>query len=190
MTADARLIQIVDAAVAEAMQRGDGHIECRAGCSHCCFGPFAITDLDGARLRRGLNSLPPEPSRRVVERAREAAALMGGDLADETQFSNLPCPVLDLETNRCLLHEFRPIACRLHGPAMRVDGVELQHCRLNYTQLDAAKIRTLRVEVDPAGWQETAVEQHLAEGGIIARTYIAFAILKGAATHQGISSAD
>lgn len=189
MRADAELIQIVDAAVAEARRRSAGHLACRRGCLDCCIGPFAITALDALRLRRGLDELRAKDADRAARlelRAAEAAAALGDDLvlrqgdeAAEDAFheahGSLPCPVLDLETGACELYEHRPIACRLHGPAMRVDGVDLRHCRLNYVGLSDEAVDGLRVLVDPGVGAARAVAEGESVGVVSHRTYVAFA---------------
>ena len=48
------LIQIVEAAVADAYRRGGSHLLCHPGCSQCCIGVFPIAHEDGARLHEGL----------------------------------------------------------------------------------------------------------------------------------------
>lgn len=164
MASDAELVQIVDAAVAEATRLAGNALACRRGCTHCCVGPFAVTVRDLERLREGF---AVAGDARMATRFREAREAMregfpgdwesGGvtnlDAADlfDLQHPWLPCPVLDLETGACGLHEWRPVACRLHGPALRVDGVALRHCRLNYVGLGAEEVEAMRVElVSPA----------------------------------------
>lgn len=162
--------------MAEAHRRGADWIVCHRGCFHCCIGPFEITGLDAWRLREGWLGLEPERARRIAERAAEARAVLGSfpHFRDE-DFPNLPCPVLDLESGVCELYEHRPIACRLHGPAVRVDGVDLRHCRLNYAGVAAEQVETCRVTLDPAGAEDRAVAEFEVGGGLSGRTYIAFA---------------
>jgi len=154
---DAELVQIVDAAVAEAALRAGTLLTCRRGCTHCCIGPFAVTERDLHRLREGLKRATPYHQARLRERSAEAREAMregfpgdweagllaGQNEADAFDLHHpwLPCPVLDLETGACSLHEWRPIACRLHGPALRLNGHDLQPCRLNYTDVDPSKYR-------------------------------------------------
>ena len=79
MAQDRDLIQIVDAAIAEAARKSGAWLVCRAGCAQCCMGPFPITQLDAARLRAGLAELErrdPERAARVRRRAEEARARM------------------------------------------------------------------------------------------------------------------
>ena len=57
MSGDQALIQIVDAALAEAARKSGPWLVCRPGCTGCCMGPFPITQLDARRLREGLAEL-------------------------------------------------------------------------------------------------------------------------------------
>ena len=154
---DAELVRIVDAAVAEAARRGGALLSCKIGCTHCCVGPFAVTERDLERLSTGLAELDDAASERLAQRSLEAreamrdgfpgdwetgrvASLEAADAFD-TRHAWLPCPVLDLETGACTLHEWRPVACRLHGPALTMNGFALRHCRLNYVGADAEAYR-------------------------------------------------
>src|SRR5215467_6956885 len=72
---DQKLIQIVDAALADATRGSGEWLVCRPGCTQCCIGVFAINQLDALRLRRGLEQLKkrdPERAAAVVQRARES----------------------------------------------------------------------------------------------------------------------
>jgi Fe-S-cluster containining protein len=169
MSTDGELVQIVDAAVAEAAQSAGDLLTCRSGCTHCCIGPFAVTERDLDRLRVGYKISPPELRERIALRSAEARSalreafpgdwnsgrVVTQDAADtfDSLHPWLPCPILDLETGACTLHAWRPIACRLHGPALRINGLDVQPCRLNYEGADAADYRvsftTPEVEASP-----------------------------------------
>src|SRR5689334_6777248 len=72
---DKDLIQIMDAALADAAKRAGKWLVCRPGCTQCCIGPFPISQLDAARLRHGLMLLQesdPQRAARVRARTREA----------------------------------------------------------------------------------------------------------------------
>ncbi len=171
------LVQIIDRAVAEAVALAGDQIVCRRGCTHCCIGPFAVTVLDLERLRTGMEEVGAEVRERLRERSREAREIMkpgfpgdwetgmvvGQEEADQFDLRHpwLPCPVLDLETGSCSLHQWRPVACRLHGPALVMNGQHLQHCRLNYTAVPASNLAISFVTPDT--------------GGISPLTYIAWA---------------
>ena len=69
MPDDQALLQIVDAALAEAARKSGAWLVCRPGCTECCLGPFPITQLDARRLREGLAEL----ERRDRQRGQEVA---------------------------------------------------------------------------------------------------------------------
>ena len=54
---DTKLVQIMDAAFAEAARRSGDWLVCRPGCTQCCHGAFAINALDVLRLRTGMQTL-------------------------------------------------------------------------------------------------------------------------------------
>lgn len=157
MPTDGELVQLVDAATAEAFRRAGPLVTCKRGCTHCCIGPFPVTQRDLERLANGWRSLALAEQERIAKRASEARQTLKegfpGDWdsgiirsaaeADVFDLSHpwLPCPVLDLESGTCELHAHRPIACRLHGPAIRLNGFPLQPCRLNYEGAEADAYR-------------------------------------------------
>ena len=139
LSGDRELVQIVDAALADSARRSAAWLACRPGCSQCCMGVFAITQLDAVRLQEGLAELEqhdPKRAKRVRRRARAAVrrlrAGFPGDAstgilaesgADFEDFANdEPCPVLDPETGTCDLYAARPMTCRVFGPPVRSAG--------------------------------------------------------------------
>jgi Fe-S-cluster containining protein len=75
-TGPGALIQIVDAAVADAYHRGGNHLLCKPGCSQCCIGVFPIAHQDAARLREGLAALEQtDPAKAARIRTRAADSL-------------------------------------------------------------------------------------------------------------------
>ena len=54
---DSQLVQIMDAALADAAKRAGAWLACRPGCTQCCHGAFAINALDVERLQVGVNAL-------------------------------------------------------------------------------------------------------------------------------------
>src|ERR1700676_3383397 len=77
---DAQLVQIVDAAFADAAPRSGKHLVCHPGCTQCCHGAFAISPLDALRLRSGMTEFTtadPLRASAVVERTRAYLAEFG-----------------------------------------------------------------------------------------------------------------
>ncbi len=115
---DGKLIQIVDAALADAARRSREWLVCRPGCTQCCVGVFAINQLDAVRLQQGLIRLEktdPQRARRIRERAGASVKRLSPDFPGDVQTGVLdespeaeegfaefandePCPVLDPET--------------------------------------------------------------------------------------------
>jgi Fe-S-cluster containining protein len=174
---DQELIQIVDAAMAEAARLSGAWLVCRPGCAECCLGPFPITQLDARRLREGLARLErrdPARAARVRQRSRESLAQMADFPGDRTtgildedeeaeeRFAALPeegyCPALDPGTLTCDLYESRPITCRIFGPAVRNGGDVLGVCELNYRGATDEEIAACQVQVDPDGLEDELLD--------------------------------
>ena len=163
---DAALIQIVDAALAEAARKAGPWLACRLGCTECCMGPFAITPSDAERLRNGLAELDAcDPMRAASVRHRGRAYRRRlehdypGDtlarvLAEEGAADQEPCPALDPDTGACDLYAARPIACRTFGPPIRFAGEDLGVCELCFQGASDEQIAACAVEISgiqPAG---------------------------------------
>jgi Fe-S-cluster containining protein len=139
MADDRELIQIVDAALAEAARLAGPWLACRPGCFECCIGPFPISALDAGRLREGLAGLSShDPARAARIRTR---ALAYGSGEDE------PCPVLDPDAGTCDLYDARPLTCRTFGPAIRGPG-GIGVCELCFVGATEEEIAACAIELD------------------------------------------
>ena len=136
---DQKLVQIVDAALTDAARKSGEWLVCRPGCTQCCIGAFAISQLDAERLRQGMRQLEasdPERALRIRQRVRASVQRLSRDFPGDsktgilaaydsamacfTDFANdEPCPVLDPATGRCDLYSARPMTCRTFGPPVR-----------------------------------------------------------------------
>ena len=191
VTSDRELVQIVDAAMAEAVRLSGPWVVCRPGCAECCIGPFPITALDAWRLKQGMAELDrqdPLRAERVRQRARQAIERLAdypGDLTTgildddeeaEDRFAALPdeayCPALDPQSLTCDVYRSRPLTCRIFGPAVRSAGGEvLGVCELNYQGASDEQIAACQVVVDPDGLEDALLE------GRKEQTIVAFALL-------------
>ena len=176
---DNELIQIVDAAVAEAARRSGAWLVCRLGCTQCCIGPFPINQLDARRLRRGLAELAVRDfarADRVKERARQSVARMTAEFPgdhttgllstteeDQERFSHFaddePCPALDPETGACDLYAARPITCRTFGPPVRFGSDSVGVCELCYEGASDAEIAACEVEIERGDLEARLLEE-------------------------------
>jgi len=197
---DQELIQIVNAALADAVQKSGKWLACKPGCSQCCHGVFAINQLDAIRLRQGLAELEaqePERAARLRQRALETVARLSEDYPgdpvsgmldeDDTDeaakrwddFGNAePCPVLDPATGTCELYESRPVTCRAFGPALKSDG-DLGHCELCFVGATEEEVIAAEMHPDPDNLEAVLVEELRKTTGACGETIIAFALARG-----------
>ncbi len=173
MPSDDSLIQIVDAALAEAARRSGPWLVCRPGCAQCCGGEFPITQLDAERLRSGLAELETHDSARaagVRRRAREAMARPGPMADDE------PCAALDPETGTCDLYAARPITCRTFGPPVRCESGDLGVCELCFEGASEPEIAACEVEFDPQDLEPELLRELEERTGLRGETTVAAAL--------------
>jgi len=192
---DRRLIQIVDAALADTAKKSGDWLVCRPGCTQCCIGVFPINQLDALRLRRGFKDLErsaPERAAAVQARARDAVARLAGefpgdpitgilDEGDEaeqrfSEFANdEPCPALDPATGNCELYESRPMTCRVFGPPVESeDGLGV--CELCYNGTSEEEIAACEMKPDPDNLEADLLEKVESNTGVSGNTIIAYCL--------------
>ncbi len=191
---DQKLVQIIDAALADTARRSGEWLVCKLGCTQCCVGVFAINQLDVLRLQHGLAELEakdPARATRVKERARDSVARLQSRFPGDPQtgildqsdaaaerFENFandePCPALDPVTGGCDLYASRPMTCRVFGPPVRSEE-GLGVCELCYHGATVEQIAACEMPVDPDGLEEELVKE-LEDSGSYGQTIIAFAL--------------
>ncbi|HZS96176.1 MAG TPA: YkgJ family cysteine cluster protein [Terriglobales bacterium] len=189
------MVQIVDAALADATRRSGPWLVCRPGCTQCCVGVFPINQLDATRLKSGLAELEkrdPARAAAVHARSREAATRLRADIpgdprsgilaeddASQARFEEFAndetCPVLDPSTGMCDLYESRPMTCRTFGPPVQSeDGLGV--CELCYHGASDEEIAACEMEVDPNDLEGNLLKKFEARTGVRGQTIIAFAL--------------
>jgi Fe-S-cluster containining protein len=192
------LIQILDAALASAVERSGEHLACRSGCSQCCYGVFEISGLDAARLREGLKVAAVEVRERVLARVEAARGKLGpfypGDLGtgvltgseDEVELFEEwahaeACPVLDPGTQTCDLYAHRPVLCRTFGPPIANDAEDpeagLAICELCFTEATDEEIAAAAMDSGFRGEQERMEREFESAHEHGGATFVAFAFL-------------
>jgi len=194
---DSELVQMMDAALAEAARRAGPWLVCRPGCTQCCHGAFAINALDAARLVAGMAELRAEQPALAAELAQRARAWLAAHQADfpgavetgllgETDeererfeaFANeAACPALDPASGRCDVYAWRPMTCRVFGPPVRAageDGAEgLGHCELCFVGAAPEQVAACEMPV-PHEREAELLARMPAQG----ETVVAFALLR------------
>jgi Fe-S-cluster containining protein len=192
---DKALIQIVDAALADAARRSGEWLACRPGCTQCCVGVFAISQLDAVRLQHGLievQKMDPQRAARIRERARGSIRRISADFPGDAKTGVLDegpeaeerfaefgndevCPVLDPETGLCELYAARPMTCRTFGPPGRTEG-GLGVCELCFHGATDEQIAACEMVADPDDLESKLLEEIEKAKGPRGRTIVAFSV--------------
>jgi Fe-S-cluster containining protein len=193
---DHALIQIVDAALADATRRSGEWLLCRPGCTQCCVGVFPINQLDALRLGRGLAELELKDlprAERVRARARESVSRLSegfpgdpwtgilhdhenGTVGRFADFANNEvCPALDPETGTCDLYASRPMTCRVFGPPLQSEG-GLGVCELCFQGATSEQIAACEMRPDPDDLESILLEEIEKSSGLRGSTIVAFCI--------------
>jgi len=191
---DSKLLEIMDAALADAARRAGPWLACGPGCTQCCHGAFSINALDADRLQSGMQSLSisdPQAAQAIGLRAQAWLAeyapdfpgdrdtgILGASEADQSRFEDFandaPCPALNPQTGLCDIYAFRPMTCRVFGPPVRVaDGNALGCCELCFVGATEDQIAACEM---PLPHQRE--EELLAEMNDSSETIVAFALLR------------
>jgi Fe-S-cluster containining protein len=194
---DQKLVQIVDAALADAARKSGEWLVCRKGCTQCCYGPFAISQLDAWRLQTGLNELKssdPKRAKRVRKRAQQSVkrlsanfpgnpqtGILSEDEDAEAAFAEFandePCPALDPATGACDLYDARPMTCRTFGPPVRSGPEEgLAVCELCFQGATDEQIAGCEMQPDPDNLEEKLIAQVEKQTGKRGNTIVAFCL--------------
>lgn len=136
---------------------------CREGCSGCCRGLFDITLLDAFLLQQGFKTLSPSMRGDVLGRVDSRLSQLQQQWPEfqspfilnrlpHDQWLNMPendltaCPLLGVD-GRCMVYDYRPLTCRLHGLPQVDLTTELfcdSYCTLNFVDCDPLELVALR----------------------------------------------
>lgn len=182
------------AALADASLRSGEWLKCAPGCTQCCVGVFAISQLDVARLRTGMVELDendPKRAVRVRSRARQswkrlkqdfpgdnATGLLDESPEGEARFNDFandePCPALDPATGLCDLYPARPMTCRIFGPPVRTEE-GLGVCELCFNGASSEEIKACEMQV-PSELEARLTKQVEEQSGAKGQTIVAWCL--------------
>lgn len=189
---DSQLVQIIDAASADAVRRSGPWLHCRLGCTQCCIGIFSITQLDAERLRDGLAALErksPERAATIRRRAAESVTRLTPNFPGNANTGELdesdpryegfandePCPALNPVTGACELYDARPVICRTFGPPIRsADGIGV--CELNFDGASEAEILAAELDMSWSGLETALNTEVEVRSGRSGATTVAWAL--------------
>lgn len=175
------LLRKVDRWFAACTGRHPSAISCRTGCSECCCALFDITLLDAWYLKHGFDRLDAATKADVLVQAQErllslqrfwpdfdAPYLLNYRPEEEWKIlmpddDETPCPLLGAD-GRCLVYDYRPMTCRLHGlPLVDISGEVLhdEWCTLNFTGSNPLELKDLRWEFNVLFREELLIFREL-----------------------------
>lgn len=158
-----RLLQRIDSWFEECCNSYGKEIVCTKGCSACCRGLFEISLLDARLLQEGFKKLPEDVRssclNKAISRRNDLSSLWPDfshpyilnklphdDWQEMPEDDMTPCPLLGPD-GRCLVYEYRPMTCRLHGLPNIDDSGEVfadTRCTLNFKETDPLALDGLR----------------------------------------------
>ncbi|MDQ0351978.1 Fe-S-cluster containining protein [Alkalibacillus filiformis] len=117
--------------VSNEMKRMDDHMgmtpTCQMGCAFCCYFPIIITRLEAKMIIHSIESMSEERKNDVKthlktyfeqneEKVEHCTSLdfQSEDIKFDYMKAQLPCPLLNTETNTCMAYESRPLPCRTY----------------------------------------------------------------------------
>ena len=151
-------------------------IQCRPGCSECCYQLFQITEIEAAVISEGVRSLEPAARERLQQRARiylEERRRLVEARGEPEAWGNLPppgsrlaCPAL--EDGLCRIYEWRPLICRKFGmPLYYPDKPgRVFACELNFRngeEIADSQLVTIQTGIH-GRWTELQTEYNLRGG--------------------------
>ncbi|BCR03300.1 hypothetical protein DESUT3_03690 [Desulfuromonas versatilis] len=177
------LLEKVDDWFRRSQAKAQGLVHCAAGCSQCCRGLFDISLLEAYLLQAGFSQLAEETRERVLAQSRLRLAQLQAQWPDFSapyllnhmpdelwtempEGDMTPCPLLG-EDGRCLVYQWRPMTCRLHGlPNVDRSGEIFsdQWCTLNFSGSNPLEREELRWDFRAAFEVEIDLFQRFAEG--------------------------
>lgn len=157
------LLQGIDRWFTDCIEQAGDEIACRMGCTACCRGLFEISMLDARLLQSGFVQLEDDIKQLVLTKARSRVKelqaqwpefqhpyilnrLPHDDWQEMPEGDLTPCPLLS-DDGRCLVYEYRPMTCRLHGlPNIDCSGESFSEdfCTLNFKNSDPLSMPELR----------------------------------------------
>ncbi|MBH0231226.1 YkgJ family cysteine cluster protein [Halobacillus yeomjeoni] len=122
-----RLLSEVDHEIERMEDFSDMKPNCFKGCAFCCYFPIVITRMEAKMMFRSIDAFDEERKRTIFQhwdryfnqqrgKLQKAYAMDYEEPETKLEYKkmNLPCPMLDPETQLCMAYEIRPIPCRTY----------------------------------------------------------------------------
>ncbi|GAA0450400.1 YkgJ family cysteine cluster protein [Alkalibacillus silvisoli] len=117
--------------VSNQMGKMDEHMgikpSCQMGCAFCCYFPIIVTRLEAKMIIRAIEQMEPDEKLALQSHLKDYFKKHEEKIDyctsldfehEDTKFDymkeQLPCPLLNTETNTCMAYEWRPLPCRTY----------------------------------------------------------------------------
>ncbi|WP_249872085.1 YkgJ family cysteine cluster protein [Oceanobacillus saliphilus] len=101
---------------------------CRMGCAFCCYFPIIINEMEAKLMKKAIENFSEERKEAVTSHLSryyrkygeklDRMPALDTDTDDDFKStyikSQIPCAMLNTETNQCMAYEIRPIPCRTY----------------------------------------------------------------------------
>ncbi|MED4354693.1 YkgJ family cysteine cluster protein [Schinkia azotoformans] len=122
------LLKVVDSEINNIEKKVNISPSCEKGCANCCYFPIITTKLEAKLMIGVINRMPDERRNQIVNHLQtyftkhhdainKLCSIHFEEISDfKLQYisSQLPCPLLNVETNECIAYEIRPLPCRTY----------------------------------------------------------------------------
>lgn len=126
-----KLVKMTDEAFNKVKEQYPDSVNCKVGCSDCCYALFDLTLIEAMYLNEKFNEKIQGPERlNLLDKAGETDRKIymlkkkafketqkGIDVAEvlgKLSMEKVRCPLLD-DSDKCMIYENRPLTCRVYG---------------------------------------------------------------------------
>ncbi|MCT2536905.1 YkgJ family cysteine cluster protein [Aquibacillus koreensis] len=122
------LLQVVNNEMAGIEQMVNMKPTCQLGCAFCCYFPIVINEMEAKLMCKAIQGFPEDRKTELRDHFSHYYKKYGDKLKELTAIdfnadpnfklsykkANVPCVMLNTETNQCMAYEIRPIPCRTY----------------------------------------------------------------------------
>ncbi|KAB8138532.1 YkgJ family cysteine cluster protein [Gracilibacillus oryzae] len=121
------LLELVNGEIDQMEKTMNVQPSCQMGCAFCCYFPIIINEMEAKLMKAAIKGLPEERRTKLEQHLKEYFMKYQHKLIETKQLDReeedfkykyrkqqLPCIMLDTDTNQCMLYEYRPIPCRTY----------------------------------------------------------------------------
>ncbi|WP_163539260.1 YkgJ family cysteine cluster protein [Gracilibacillus sp. YIM 98692] len=123
------LLQLVSDEIEEMEQAVSLHPTCQMGCAFCCYFPIVINEMEAKLMQQSLHYFSDERKQKLAHHLQAYYRKYQQDMDEISSFDQvenpnefklafkskqIPCVMLDTETNQCMAYEIRPTPCRTY----------------------------------------------------------------------------